>query len=561
MMITMSMRTPLTRIRLLVLLTLLGGMLTTLRAADVDDLAQITRTNAQAPGRPAAQQALVTATGKDCEMLFLGDSNTHFWENGDAKKIWDYYYTVRKAINFGIGGDTINDIRARLRDTTWGDCRPAVTVVLAGTNDRGDTPARRAKKIRLLLDEVLIHFPQTTVLLLSIPPCGLDEHEALTTSFFATNDIIKTYADDKRICYIDLAHTMTWEEGLGFSGLGGDRLHLDELGRLRWAELMEPTIAKTLHETALPPLPHPSLPDYIGDPHTPKILIAGDGIAFMGDFRYAVQYQLRDQGFKYHFVGPFADKRIPADAQGCYFAAWESGLGIIQKIVPPITSKYAPDILLLFAGFGEVNYGKNQTAAIAPPVSKIIDDIHARAPGTQIILALITPHAAPEKNATILAANKLLLDMLRTRAAAGDPIPYIDCYSAMDNTMLSQGYLPTKVGLQRAARLTAPTIEAVLNHYLRQGTLPAPTNLTLVKGEAGNQLSWQAVANATGYNIKRAFTPGGPYTLIGPGTTGSSFTDAITRADTDYYYVVSAMDTGGQGKDSAEVNTIAGAAR
>ena len=524
-----------------------------------DDLTQIKRNNKMAPDRPAAQQAIVTSVGGRCKLLFLGDSNTQFWENNQFKRIWDYYFADRNAVNLGIGGDTINDIRSRLRDTNWGDCSPPVTVVLAGTNDRGDSPEKRANKLKLLVNEVFSHFPQTKVMLVSIPPCGLNEHDALTTSYQATDKILQTYADGRRIFYIDLAQTMTWEEGLGFSGIGLDRLHLQELGRLRWAELMEPVIAKILNEKSKDPLPHPQLPEYMGAPDAPKILIAGDGIAFLGEFRTNLQYQLRDRGFKYHLVGPYADPQTPADSQGLHFAIYQADMEVLKKIIPPVTAQYAPDILVLCAGFGEINYGRTKTedlnSSIALRVGKIIDDIGTRSPSTQIILCLITPNSAPEKNATIIAANNMLLELLEIRVFAGKPILFADCYSVIDSdsTSLSQGYLPVKASLLRAAASVSPSIEAILNKSVEQRPLPSPGHVTVTSSDSVTQIAWQAVPGATRYNVKRSIKEGGPYAIIGTGLTNTSFADSNIRKDSAYYYVVSAADARGQGADSAEV--------
>ena len=415
-----------------------------------------------APNRPGEQQAVITATGKDCQVLFIGDSNTQFWENGGFKAIWDHYYGDRHAINFGIGGDAINDIRSRLRDAQWGDCQPPVTVVLAGTNDRADQPDQRAKKIKLLIGEVFLHFPHTHVLLVSIPPCGLDKNEPLKTSYFATNDIIKSFADGQNTFYIDLAQTMTWEEGLGFTGIGGDRLHINEEGRLHWAELMEPTISSILKDTPKAPLPHPELPAYAGDPHASTILIAGDGSASTGEFRTDLQNQLTKDGYAYHLVGPYSDPKVLPPLQSLYFGSWGEKLDVLQKTVPPITKKYKPDILVLFAGFGEVNYGKNETATIAPRVSTLLDNIAAASPSTQIILCAITPHADPTKNATIVEANASLADMLKARASSPKPVIYADCYNAIDPSTLSQGYLPKKEGFEKIAASVSPAIETIL---------------------------------------------------------------------------------------------------
>jgi lysophospholipase L1-like esterase len=439
---------------------------------DKDDLSQIKRTNPIAPNRPAEQQALITAMGRDCHVLFIGDSNTHFWENRIFKDIWDHYYGDRHAINFGIGGDTINDIRSRLRDTRWGDCQPSVTVVLAGTNDRKDQPEYRAKKIKLLVGEVFAHFPHTHVLLISIPPCGLDKNEPLTTAYFATNDIIKSLADGKTTFFIDLAQTMTWEEGLGFAGIGGDRLHLNEEGRLRWVELMEPTIASILKDTPKTPLPHPELPVYTGDPHAPTILIAGDGAAAAGGFRAALQNELTKDGFAYHLLGPYFDPQLLPPLQSLYFGSWGERLDVLQKTIPPITQKYAPDILVLFAGFGEVNYGKNGTATIASRVGTLLDRVTTSAPSTRIVLCLITPNSDPAKNATIVTINKDLTNMLNARTSASRPIIVADCFGAVSPSMLHQGYNIDKEGFGKIATIVSSSIEAILRKNVQQRPTP-----------------------------------------------------------------------------------------
>ena len=86
------------------------------------------------------------------------------------------------------------------------------------------------------------------------------------------------------------------------------------------------------------------------------------------------------------------------------------------------------------------------------------------------------------------------------------------------------------------------------------GTPPAaPADLTATAG--GNQvaLSWRTSSGATGYNIKRATVSGGPYTTIAsPATT--NFTDLTTLNGTVYFFVVSAVNTGSESVDSAEVS-------
>jgi hypothetical protein len=80
----------------------------------------------------------------------------------------------------------------------------------------------------------------------------------------------------------------------------------------------------------------------------------------------------------------------------------------------------------------------------------------------------------------------------------------------------------------------------------------APTNLTATAGSAQVVLTWTASAGATSYNVKRSITSGGGYAPAGASTT-SAFTDMGLTNGTTYYYVVSAVNTNGEGANSSQV--------
>jgi beta-glucanase (GH16 family) len=86
----------------------------------------------------------------------------------------------------------------------------------------------------------------------------------------------------------------------------------------------------------------------------------------------------------------------------------------------------------------------------------------------------------------------------------------------------------------------------------------APTSLTASPGNAKVFLSWDAsTSGATGYNVKRATTRGGPYTPIASPAT-SSYTDSGVVNCATYYYVVSATNSVGQSPDSSETSVTLG---
>ncbi|NBC70852.1 hypothetical protein GT003_17775 [Paenibacillus sacheonensis] len=87
------------------------------------------------------------------------------------------------------------------------------------------------------------------------------------------------------------------------------------------------------------------------------------------------------------------------------------------------------------------------------------------------------------------------------------------------------------------------------------GTVPsAPTGLTATGGNAQASLSWSAVSGATSYNVKRSTTSGGSYTNVATGVTSTSYTNTGLTNGTTYYYVVSAVNSAGEGTNSSQAS-------
>lgn len=65
-------------------------------------------------------------------------------------------------------------------------------------------------------------------------------------------------------------------------------------------------------------------------------------------------------------------------------------------------------------------------------------------------------------------------------------------------------------------------------------------------------LTWSAVSGATGYNVKRATASGGPYSLAAGGLSTTGYSDTAVSNGTAYFYVVSAINAGGESPNSPE---------
>ncbi|MCE5286952.1 MAG: hypothetical protein LLG02_14060 [Pelosinus sp.] len=91
-------------------------------------------------------------------------------------------------------------------------------------------------------------------------------------------------------------------------------------------------------------------------------------------------------------------------------------------------------------------------------------------------------------------------------------------------------------------------------------SIVANSNLNAAAGDAQVALSWTAVSGATGYNVKRSTTAGGPYTTIASNTPGTSYIDTSVTNGTTYYYVVTAITANGESGNSNEASATPQAA-
>ena len=101
----------------------------------------------------------------------------------------------------------------------------------------------------------------------------------------------------------------------------------------------------------------------------------------------------------------------------------------------------------------------------------------------------------------------------------------------------------------------------IIRHVTGTGLKPplpappvAPIILTVTTNFGQVTLTWSSVAGATGYNVERAPSSGGPYVIIATNISATTFTDTTVVNGTTYYYVVTALDAGGESPPSNEVS-------
>jgi hypothetical protein len=139
------------------------------------------------------------------------------------------------------------------------------------------------------------------------------------------------------------------------------------------------------------------------------------------------------------------------------------------------------------------------------------------------------------------------------RAAASDVGPYTTIATGVSGTSFSDTALIPGTTYYYVVSAVNSANESGNSTKASALILTAPQNLTVRANESQAALSWNSVANAASYNVKRAAASGGPYTTIATGVTGTTYTDTSVTNGTTYYYVVSAVNSTNESINSAEV--------
>ncbi len=134
-----------------------------------------------------------------------------------------------------------------------------------------------------------------------------------------------------------------------------------------------------------------------------------------------------------------------------------------------------------------------------------------------------------------------------------DGVTWIQTAAPVTVPMATSVYIGLAVCSQNTSALNVAEFDGISAPGLALPRPSAPSSLEALPGNASTNLSWPAAAYVTSYQISRAPTAGGPYTVIGT-TGGLSFTDSTAANDTTYFYVVRAANSSGTSAPSPEAS-------
>jgi lysophospholipase L1-like esterase len=211
---------------------------------------------ADANSQLAHQQMVANLKKGRIDVYFVGDSIIRRWRATDYPQFlanWNENFFGWNAANFGWGADTIQNILWRLQHGELDGVHPKVIVLLAGTNNVGNTPASDAKVsdiikgIKALLDTIRDKAPKATIILMGILPRNDgSEPMAPMASINKINANIAKLDDGKTIRYLNINDKLADDDGKLWERMTEDRLHPSLKGYQIWADALKPLFTELL---------------------------------------------------------------------------------------------------------------------------------------------------------------------------------------------------------------------------------------------------------------------------------------------------------------------------
>jgi lysophospholipase L1-like esterase len=236
-------------VTLQLLLGLLGAAL--VATARADEKVPTTVKPEARPGKPwTDRDASFNERVKkgDVDLLFIGDSITQGWE-GAGKDAWDKYYSKRKAVNLGIGGDRTQHVLWRLDHGNIDGISPKLAVLMIGTNNSNgedNTAEEIGEGIEAIVKKLRAKLPQTKVLVLGIFPRGVTPNPQREKNAKASAISAKS-ADSQMVTYLDIGDKFLTPDGTLTKEIMPDALHLSPQGYEIWAAAIEPKVQELMN--------------------------------------------------------------------------------------------------------------------------------------------------------------------------------------------------------------------------------------------------------------------------------------------------------------------------
>jgi len=213
----------------------------------------------------AHEQLLSKAKQGGIDIYFEGDSITRRWGATDYPALlanWKQNFFGWNAGDFGWGADKVENILWRLENGELDGVNPKVMVLLAGTNNLGNTqPEEIARGLEAVVRLMRAKAPAAVLIVTAIFP--RNDNMDLLPAIAQINERLSRFADGKTVRYLNVNAKLADSEGKLLDGMmNPDKLHPALPGYQVWADALKPIFTELLG----PPAATDHAPPPTGDP-------------------------------------------------------------------------------------------------------------------------------------------------------------------------------------------------------------------------------------------------------------------------------------------------------
>jgi len=203
----------------------------------------------------------------DPQVVFLGDSITHFWEDGSrGGPVWKKYFAGEpyRAINLGFSGDRTEHVLWRIAHGELDGYAPKAIVLMLGTNNTGHFPIEREPPeatvlgMQAVVRALRAKQPQAKIVLCAIFPCDAKADGQRRQRNEVVNREIQKLADSRSVFWVDFTTQFLTPAGELPETVMPDRLHPGTWGYEVWASAVLPYLNHALTAKADAPFLIPS---------------------------------------------------------------------------------------------------------------------------------------------------------------------------------------------------------------------------------------------------------------------------------------------------------------
>lgn len=176
-------------------------------------------------------------------LLFIGDSITAAWDiKGRGKEVWNDRLLRYQPANFGIAGQTTQDVLWRIAHDELKNLHPKAVVIMLGCNDINWPADEIAAGVTEVVRQVRVRLPDSVIILMGILPRGEQPDTSMRLKILKANDQLSRLADGKHIHYVYFGDKLLSPDGSLSHNMSPDSIHPSSRGYIYWANAIQPVL-------------------------------------------------------------------------------------------------------------------------------------------------------------------------------------------------------------------------------------------------------------------------------------------------------------------------------